>query len=422
MYVCPNVLRFLVAGGTHRHATGESPLFLLMILFGELIRLGVFSYSAYLSTLIARADLVTPIMSRLMSGADSIVEDESEAESTKPTLTISIPYVRRAKPSDPSSGSSLAKDGPGLEAKTEAPLTSPTASTFVIATGSTRVPVGDTPSSAVSSLATPDLLHQRHNQLQKLLNQHSPDPGPFSPFDSPTLGNSPSHEFHGLSPTSLTTPASSTEKGRIKVAGFPVSPAVKTKNSHHAIFAAYMPISSSVLSQSIVNERMVALCGVSKGKSHVQEMQSSLEQRFLEIYYPYSTQNTFISIQWAYKERWQRFCKLPLFYKRAIASRLESILRSALPDQYPSTAQLCLVADILEQAGDFQGLVSLLVDLVAMGKKTELSGDKTTGEDWLDPAHKPLPLHLCVLVSSLLQRHMACLQLSEHNTCVVFER
>ena len=113
----------------------------------------------------------------------------------------------------------------------------------------------------------------------------------------------------------------------------------------------YMPISSSVLSQSIVNERMVALCGVSKGKSHVQEMQSSLEQRFLEIYYPYSTQNTFISIQWAYKERWQRFCKLPLFYKRAIASRLESILRSALPDQYPSTAQLCLVATSWSRQG-----------------------------------------------------------------------
>ena len=80
------------------------------------------------------------------------------------------------------------------------------------------------------------------------------------------------------------------------------------------------------------------------------------------------------------------------------------------------------MADILEQAGDFQGLVSLLVDLAAMGKKTELSGDKTAGEEWLDPAHKSLPLHLCVLVSSLLQRHMACLQQSEHNTCVVFER
>ena len=412
----------LVSGRGHRHATGESPFFLLMILFGELIRLGVFSYSAYLSTLIARADLVTPIVPRLMSGSDSIAEDESESESSKPTLTISIPYVRRVKPSDSASGSGLAKDGPGMEVKTEAALTSPTASTFVIATGSTRVPVGETPSSAVSSLATPDLLHQRHNQLQKLLNQHSPDHGPFSPFDSPTLGNSPNHDFHGLSPTSLTTPASSADRGRIKVAGFPVSPAVKTKNSHHAIFAAYMPISPNILSQSIVNERVVALCGVSKEKALVQEVQSKLEQFFLETYYAFSAQNTFVSIQWTRSDHYQRFIKLPLFYKRAIASRLEGFLREALPEHYPSTAQLCLVTDVLEQAGDFQGLVTLLVDVVAMGRKAELSSEKVAGEDWLDPAHKPLPLHLCVLVSSLLQRHMACLQLSEHNTCVVFER
>ena len=394
-----------------------------MILFGELIRLGVFSYSAYLSTLIARANLVTPIVPRLMSGADSIAEDESETEASKPSLTISIPYVRRVKPPDLATGSGLAKDGPGLEVKTEAALTSPTASTFVIAAGSTRALVGDTPNSAVSSLATPDLLHQRHNQLQKLLNQHSPDPGPFSPFDSPPMGNSPSHDFHGLSPTSLATPASSTERGRIKVAGFPVSPAVKTRNSHHAIFAAYMPIAPSVLSQSIVNERMVALCGVSKEKCKVQEDQSRLKQKFLETYYALSAQNTFVSIQWTCKDLWQRFSKLPLFYKREVAAHLESFLRNAPPpDQYPSTGQLCLVTDVLEQAGDFQGLVSLLVDLVAMGRKAELSSERAAGEDWLDPAHKSLPLHLCVLVSSLLQRHMACLQLSEHNTCVVFER
>ena len=412
----------LVTGGAHRHATGESPFFLLMILFGELIRLGVFSYSAYLSTLIARADLVTPIVPRLMTGVDSIAEDESQNESSKPTLTISIPYVRRVKPSDPAGGSGLAKDGSFVEAKkTEAVLTSPTSSTFVIAAGSTRAPVGDTPSSAASSLATPDLLHQRANQLQQLLNQQSPDPGSFSPFGSPSLGNSPSHDFHGLSPTSITTPASTVDRGSIKVAGFPVSPAVKTKNSHHAIFAAYMPITPSILSQSIVNERLVALCGGSKGKSLVQEEQSKLEQRFLETYYAFGAQNTFVNIQWTSSDLCQHFSKLPLFYKRAIASHLEGFLR-ALPDQYPSTAQLCLVTDVLEQAGDFQGLVSLLVDLVAMGKKAESSSEKVAGEDWLDPAHKPLPAHLCVLVSSLLQRHMACLQLSEHNTCVVFER
>ena len=166
----------------------------------------------------------------------------------------------------------------------------------------------------------------------------------------------------------------------------------------------------------------MALCGVSKEKALVQEVQSKLEQFFVEAYYAFSAQNTFVSIQWTRSDHYQRFIKLPLFYKRAIASHLEGFLHEALPEHYPSTAQLCLVTDVLEQAGDFQGLVTLLVDVVAMGRKAELSSEKVAGEDWLDPAHKPLPLHLCVLVSSLLQRHMACLQLSEHNTCVVFER
>ena len=85
----------------------------------------------------------------------------------------------------------------------------------------------------------------------------------------------------------------------------------------------------------------------------------------------------------------------------------EVFLRKALPEHHPSTAQLCLVTDVLEQEGEFQGLVTLFVDVIAMGRKVELSSETADGEDWLDPAHKPLPLHLCVLLSSLLQRHMA---------------
>ena len=128
---------------------------------------------------------------------------------------------------------------------------------------------------------------------------------------------------------------------------------------------------------------------------------------FLKTCYAFSAQNTFISIQWTCSDHYQRFIKLPLFYKHAIALRLEVFLRKALPEHHPSTAQLCLVTDVLEQEGEFQGLVTLFVDVIAMGRKVELSSEKADGEDWLDPAHKPLPLHLCVLLSSLLQRHMA---------------
>jgi hypothetical protein len=404
--------------GASRHATGENPFFLLMILFGELMQMGVFSYSSYLSTLIARGDIVSPVIPQLMSGDEEIEEDRIDESNRKMSLMVSIPCVRKSKPLDLSSNGS-GQDKSNKEVKKLD--SSPGTTSFVIATGTARVS-SETPS--LGEVATTDDFHHRQNQLEELLNSQST--GPFSPFDSPTLGNSPPHDQSSFG--SISTPHfpevgnSQSDKSFIKVTGPPLSPTTRKKNNRHAIFAAYMPIGTHVMSQNISNERLTTLCGIGKGKQQVLKIQNRLEKDFLEFYYSLNRVQALVSIRWR-KPTWEHFTKLPLFYRAAIANRVEETLREGLPGQYPTVPQLCVVLDMLEEAGNFRGLVDLLVDLVAVGKKTDLpasrSGSKV--EEWLDPAHAALPNELCCLVTGILHHHLATLFLSEHNTCIVFE-
>ena len=383
--------------------------------------MGVFSYSVYLSSLIARGDLVSPIIPRLMLGDETIEEDQIEVTNQEMSLMISIPCIKMGKPSDLSSGSGLDKSSK----ENKKMDTSPETTSFVIATGTARVP-SDTHSHG--EMATPEQMHHRQTQLEQLLNSQSHDPGPFSPFDSPTLGNSPPHDQSSFG--SLSTPhfpdisGGHVDKSFIKVTGPPTS---RKKNTHHAIFASYMPFGSQIVSRSVGNERLTILCGVGKGKAQVRQAQNKLEQGFLELYYSLRSMHALVRIQWFKQAMWEHYTKLPLFYKSAIAHRVSEILREPLPAQYPTVAQLCVVAEMMEEAGNFRGLIDLLVDLVAAGRKSDVTASRSgsaanKGDDFLDPAHKALPHPLCFLVTSILHRHLATLLLSEDSTCVVFER
>ena len=395
-----------------------------MILFGELIKYGVFSFQLYISKLLAHGHIVSPVIPDLMVGKEVMTQDEGKEI---PSLTISIPCIKREKPSQSTSGSIQGKPSMSLQLdskKVEPVISSPTApSTCVIAAGSTR-PSDFSQLSAADS--NPDLLQKRHLELQRLLA----NPGTSDPFDSAeSLGNSPTPDttMEGFSPSHLSSPIQ--EKHYYEVTGPPITPLAKCRNTHHSVFAAYMPLSPSLTSRKVINERLVVLAGIGKGRSFVLEQQSKFEQAFLEFYYSQTSNQNMIN--WAGFELSDGFQKLPLFYKRAIAARLDAVLHDNLVEhQYPSVAQLCLTADVMEQAGDLLGLMELLVDLVAAGRKSEsrkkMSLDGSVvhplGEDWMDGGGGVMPSNLCSVVSSLFQRFLTCLFLSEHNTCVVFER
>ena len=69
------------------------PFKLLLVLFSELIHLGVFSYSLYLSTLVARGETKHPIVPLLpLFCGDTLTEVESEEELSLP-ISLTLPSL-----------------------------------------------------------------------------------------------------------------------------------------------------------------------------------------------------------------------------------------------------------------------------------------------------------------------------------------
>lgn len=91
MFVC-----LFAAGSLYRPLKSSEPFFLTLVLFSELINVGVFSYPLYLSTLIARGEANSPIVPRLpffRGESEPPPESPMESDTEELSLKISLPAL-----------------------------------------------------------------------------------------------------------------------------------------------------------------------------------------------------------------------------------------------------------------------------------------------------------------------------------------
>lgn len=442
------------------------PFYHLIVLFSELVRLGVFSYPAYLSTLIARGEIKSPIVPLLPFAR----EDGPAAPPYHPrpdpepglSLSISLPALKKARLDN---NNSLASAN---SATSVGPLSPANSADFGFALDTFMSGDGASPplqvfqseesgSGGVHDEESVAIFHERKQQLELLASESHQEN-----FVPPLNFNSPTHDTDG--PPSPLVPPKSDPFSFSPTPAFPAAagtsslfldeeqldPVTNKHASRHLLFAAYFPISEPLLTVQELNKRAVVLCGVGKTRARVERVVRKIGdevEHFLRLLNGLST-----PILPILPESVLDFRLLPSFEQRVLATTCEGILRSTLKSTpaaaaaaaaahataaaaattpaataavaaasaggggaansagtlyYPACAQLVFVCELLELSGGIQQIIDLLVDVIACE---------------LDRPPPPLPENLCLPVIGLLHKYCSCLLLSQQNTTVVFEK
>lgn len=393
------------------------PFFKLVILYAELIRLDVFSYRLFLSTLIARGESRPPIIPCLPFARDG-EPDKSRKRQDSFSLSIPLPALKKPRydqsevsivsgPDSPVSTSSFS--GLGLSAL----------DTFI--TSSPPQFQQDEPLEKEGAA----ILQERAKKLSMLASeQGSSQLQIMSPL---TMG------FNTLA-TDTDAPNSPIVTSKSDPFNFSLSlltdddqldTPLNKQASRHLLFAAYFPIAESQLSQQSLNERWVVLCGVGKARVRVESIIKKVTDR-VEHYYRLlgDIQTPVLPEEERLQSIMTSYQSLPTFEQNSIASLCEKRLRRSLSPSgkvYPPCAQLVFVCELLRVCGSVSQLLQLLVDIVACN--AALDGEVERG---FEAQHRgmtppPLPSELRLPVISLLQRYLSCLLLSQQDTTIVFE-
>ncbi len=424
-----------------------------MILFSELIHLNVFSYSTYLSTLIAMGDIKTPIIpylpfAREEGEGEMVVTTETivggtgvaggrkrpaASQDSTETLNCSIPLPALKHPRLDTAGVGGVGGAESIiDRGSQSSLTGiasgpPSPGGFGTGMGnfmdlfSGGSGSGSDPTSSIFSQDEDEskaLFHKRAQQLQMLTSETS---RLVSPLD--------------FSPSHTDTDAPSTPVAQTKSDPFnfsilfaddeqSVDPTLDKHASRHLIFAAYFPVSGRGFSKQDHNERAVVLCGVGKTRQRVESLvkgvASDVEHhlRLLEGIPTPILPDTNV------RDLMGRFRSLPSFEQRSIATSCEDTIRASLKRKtpYPGCAQLVFVCELLEICGCIQQLLNLLVDVVASDFSEEGVVRKVVGGGVQGLPVPPLPDVLCLPVLWLLQKYLSCLLLSQQDATVVFEK
>ena len=415
----------------------------MVILFSELIRLNVFSYTNYLSTLIARGEIKSPIIPLLPFARDAQI---TVGPMHKPlSLTISYPALKKPRLDN---GSSLSGSQSTLGGTSSPPSpgglsgfgfggqqdTFSSALNFISGTDSGSTLQLYQPEQTNVDENTALQLERKH-KLESLLASDSHEPSQL--MVSPLNFNSPTHDTDAAS-----SPQSKSDPFNFSLSFPPTNSlfmeedhcadvTINKRASRHLLYATYFPISDSHLTKQELNERAVVLCGVGKTRNRVERIVKKITvdvEHYFRLLSGIST--PFLPEDTKFQEIIQQFRALPSFEQRIIATACENILRSSLKisrrsggsstgNQYPACTQLVFVCELLEVSGGLQQILELLVDIIACDHPSEQGDEKETFE-----AHRPppaLPADLCLPVVSLLQKYFSCLILSQQDTAVVFE-
>lgn len=406
-----------------------NPFFHLLILFSELINLDVFSYTTYLSTLIARGEIKTPIIPRLPFARDSaegaLLNHPKPEPEPELSLTISLPKKPRLGVAASHSSSSLHEAQLGSGGR---PL-SPDGTFLDNLMHGGPFQREESRGTARNMDEDAALLQERQHKLQSLLAGDSSD---FPQLVSPFGFNSPSHDADSApSPLaqnksdpfnfSFPTPSLFIEEEQN------VDIAINKHSSRHLLFATYFPIGDSHLSKQELNERAVVLCGVGKTRNRVERIVRKVTVDVEHYFRLLSGIQTPVLPDSLIPDLIKRFRALPTFEQRVLATTCEKVLRKAVHRsdtgvyQYPSCTQLVFVCELLETSGGIRQILSLLIDIIACVVEEGEGEGKEEFDSHRLPLPPPLPTDLCLPVISMLEKYFSCLLLSQQDTTVVFE-
>lgn len=405
--------------------------FQLVLLFSELIRLNVFSYTNYLSTLIARGEIKSPIIPLLPFARDAQV-----AIGPPLSLTISYPAVKKPRLDN---GSSLSGSQSTLGG-TSSPTSPGSFDHFTSALNTFISGTGD-PGSGLPSYQPEQsnveehtaLQVERQVQLQRLLASDSHE---SSQLVVSPLTFSPPHDTDADAAPSPLTQSKSDPFNFFPPTGslfieddHSADVAINKETSRHLLYATYFPICDSLLTKQELNERAVVLCGVGKNRNKVERIVKKVTVDVEHYFRLLSGISTPFLPDSKLQDIMQQFRMLPTFEQRILATACEKILRSSLQrpvggsnpgvPPYPACAQLVFVCELLEISGGIHQILELLIDIIACDHPTEQGDEKETFD--VHRSSPPLPADLCLPVVSFLQKYFSCLILSQQDTAVVFE-
>lgn len=417
----------LTAGDFATPLKSGDPFFQLIILFSELIRLNVFSYSSYLSTLIAKGEVKSPIIPYLPFVKDGEESRKRQLHDPEPlSLSISIPALKkpRTENNDSMEGTSSGIPSPGGSSNFGG-LAMPSLDSFILASNHSDSPLMF-PQDDQGVDENPALLRERAQKLQMLAAPTATEHYESLPLVSPlTSFNSPPHDNDGGG-----SPLSQSKVDPFSLSFFQeeehnIDISMNKHSLRHLIFATYFPICDSHLSKQELNKRAVVLCGVGPMRQKVETIVRKVTE---EVEHNFRLLENIQSNILPETKFLPKFSSLPTFEQHIIATSCEKILRSSLSPMggggvsssgrvYPACAQLVFVCELLKVCGCVHQIIELLVDIVECSASLE----QDEGHRNMGKSLPPLPNELCLDVIGLLQKYLPCLLLSQQNTTIIFE-
>ena len=409
------------------------PFYHLVLLYCELVRLSVFSYTAYLSTLIARGEIKQAILPFLpfaqeeVAGLDEISRKRPAPQDQELHLSIPLPALKQPHLDIPGSGAPGGAHHPlerGSQSNLSGIASGPPSPGSSFSTGMGNfmdlLSGGDPTTSSANSMFPNDMevseIQKRAQQLQMLTSETSNLDSPID-FSSGTQDiSSPSHTQTKGDHFNFSLSTFFMEEEHL------TDPTLDKHASRHLIYAAYFPVNCYGFGRQEKNERAVVLCGVGRVRQRVEsivrQISSDIQHCFRQLTGIQKPALFGPKIRFAML----RFRSLPSFEQHIIATSCNDILRESLSRKtpYPACSKLVFVCELLETCGALHQLMSLLVDIIACdfplapGPK----GDHRRGP----PPPPCLPSELCLPVLCMLHNYLPCLLLSQLDTTVVFEK
>lgn len=426
------------------------PFFQLIILFSELIRLNVFSYSSYLSTLIARGEIKSPIIPYLpffREGEGEETRKRQLHDSEPLSLSISIPALKKARTenNDSVEGASSGISSPGGSSNFGG-LNMTSLDSFILASNHSDSPSIFPPDDQGVD-ENPALLQERAQKLQMLAatSDHYESLSLVSPL---TSFHSPPHDNDAAASPLSQSKVDPFSFSFIQEEEHHIDVTMNKHSLRHLLFATYFPICDSHLSKQELNNRAVVLCGVGKMRHKVEAVVKKVSE---EVEHHFRLLANIPSNILPEAKVLPKFSSLPIFEQHIIATSCEKILRSSLtpvavaaggpggnpPGRvYPDCAQLVFVCELLKLCGSVHQIIELLVDIVECSAATAVAsgagqdeghrnvnvGGKAAAAGVGAVAIPPLPSELCLDVVGLLHKYLPCLLLSQQSTTIIFER
>ena len=435
--------------------TAGDPFYQLVVLFGELIRRQIFCYEQYLSMLISRGDLQSPVVPKFScvrhARATRTVSNDCQLPAAKKGK-FDLPVSSLVSHKDNSSstpgsniltpqGSQLLTPGPvfsitpvlGSQMEVFTSAIDNMSPTFDLGPGNHGTGSSTSRPSQLPHQMLPGeqhgmgsdgsdvaILQERQRKLQQLIHE---DSGRFPLIISPTDGTlSPSKSFAAKVEQFGFLPAGHTAE----LSSLSDDVTINVEAEKHGLYAANFPIPNYYLNRSDINERMTVLCGTGNARKKVVRVLEAISSNIEHFFNSLANSSTRLPAKYSKPELMRQFATLPVFHQRKIATTCECLMRKSLQgagvndiaglSHYPHPAQFSFLCDLMETSGDISNIIELVVDVAACGSEEE---KESFG---VNPRPSPLPNDLCIPTVCILYKHFSSLLISQHYTTVIFEK